>query len=61
MAMDRRRFLEAAAALSAAAALPARWAAAAAPAAPRKAVLISMLPDWKRWPAPLPPAGEVSP
>jgi hexulose-6-phosphate isomerase len=42
--MDRRRFLEAAAALSAAAALPARWAAAAAPAAPRKAVLISMLP-----------------
>jgi cytochrome b561 len=27
----------------------------------RDNVLISMLPDWKRWPAPLPPAGEVSP
>ena len=43
MAMDRRRFLEAAAALSAAAALPARWTAAG-PASPRKAVLVSMLP-----------------
>jgi L-ribulose-5-phosphate 3-epimerase len=44
VAMDRRRFLEAAAALSAAAALPARWTSAAAPGSPRKAVLISMLP-----------------
>ena len=48
MAMDRRAFLEAAAALSAAAALPARWSAAADPApsaaGPKKAVLISMLP-----------------
>jgi hexulose-6-phosphate isomerase len=40
--MKRRRFLQAAAALSAAAAFPARWAAAAG--APKKAVLISMLP-----------------
>ena len=44
MAMDRRRFLEAAAALSAATALPARWAAAASAGSPKKAVLVSMLP-----------------
>ncbi|HUG52114.1 MAG TPA: sugar phosphate isomerase/epimerase family protein [Vicinamibacteria bacterium] len=42
MTVDRRRFLQAAAALSAAAALPARFAAAAE--GPKKAVLISMLP-----------------
>jgi L-ribulose-5-phosphate 3-epimerase len=42
MAVSRRRFLEAAAALTAAAALPARWASAAG--TPRKAVLINMLP-----------------
>ena len=40
--MDRRRFLETAAVLTAAAALPARWAAAAG--SPKKAVLVSMLP-----------------
>jgi L-ribulose-5-phosphate 3-epimerase len=42
MAIDRRRFLQAAAALSATAVLPARWASAAG--SPKKAVLISMLP-----------------
>ena len=42
MTLTRRGFLQAAAALSAAAALPARWASAAG--SPRKAVLISMLP-----------------
>jgi L-ribulose-5-phosphate 3-epimerase len=42
MTVTRRRFLETAAALSAVAALPARWAAAAG--SPKKAVLISMLP-----------------
>jgi L-ribulose-5-phosphate 3-epimerase len=40
--MRRRQFLQTAAALSAAAALPAPWAAAAG--SPKKAVLISMLP-----------------
>jgi hexulose-6-phosphate isomerase len=40
--LDRRRFLQTAAAFAAAAALPARWAAAGG--APKKAVLISMLP-----------------
>jgi hexulose-6-phosphate isomerase len=40
--IDRRRFLQTAAALSAVAALPARWAAAGG--APKKAVLVSMLP-----------------
>jgi L-ribulose-5-phosphate 3-epimerase len=40
--MRRRRFLQTAAVLSAAAALPARWTGAAG--APKKAVLISMLP-----------------
>ena len=42
MTVGRRRFLQTAAALSAAAALPVRWASAAG--APKKAVLISMLP-----------------
>jgi hexulose-6-phosphate isomerase len=42
--VSRRRFLQTAAALSAAAALPARWAAAAGTGSPKKAVLISMLP-----------------
>jgi cytochrome b561 len=27
----------------------------------RDNILISMLPDWRLWPAPVPPAGEVSP
>ncbi|HEV7502441.1 MAG TPA: sugar phosphate isomerase/epimerase family protein, partial [Vicinamibacteria bacterium] len=44
MTVSRRRFLQTAAALSAAAALPARWAAAAGTGSPKKAVLISMLP-----------------
>jgi L-ribulose-5-phosphate 3-epimerase len=48
VAMDRRRFLEGTAALSAVAALSPRWSAAADPvrtaAGPKKAVLISMLP-----------------
>ena len=44
MTVSRRRFLQTAAALSAAAALPARWAAAAGAGSPKKAVLISMLP-----------------
>jgi cytochrome b561 len=26
----------------------------------RDNILTSMLPDWKRWPAPAPPAGEIS-
>jgi len=42
--VSRRRFLQTAAALSAAAALPARWAAAAGSGSPKKAILISMLP-----------------
>jgi hexulose-6-phosphate isomerase len=42
--VSRRRFLQTAAALSAAAALPARWAAAAGSGSPKKAVLVSMLP-----------------
>ncbi len=42
MTLTRRDFLQAAAALSAVAALPARWASAAG--SPKKAVLISMLP-----------------
>ena len=44
MTVSRRRFLQTAAALSAAAALPARWAAAAGSGSPKKAILISMLP-----------------
>jgi L-ribulose-5-phosphate 3-epimerase len=48
VAMDRRRFLEGTAALSAVAALSPRWSPAADPvrtaAGPKKAVLISMLP-----------------
>ena len=44
MTVSRRRFLQTAAALSAAAALPARWAAGAGSGSPKKAILISMLP-----------------
>jgi L-ribulose-5-phosphate 3-epimerase len=44
MAVSRRRFLETAAALTAAAALPARLFAAAGAGGPKKAVLVSMLP-----------------